>query len=223
MIPASRLVDLARLHIGERYVLGARVPLDLATATGPWDCAELASWLVYQTSNLVWGCVQHNVLPSRAEPYTGGWAKEIQRAPSVRCSVDAAIWTPGAFLLRRPREGVGGHIALSTGDGRTIEAHSTKLGVIAGTATGRRWDDGVLVPGYDYQRQDPLITEVLRLGGPPMTVELVREVQGVVGVSQDGVYGPKTAAALVQWQAAHGLVADGEVGPATWAAMRGTG
>jgi peptidoglycan hydrolase-like protein with peptidoglycan-binding domain len=44
-------------------------------------------------------------------------------------------------------------------------------------------------------------------------------VQAVVGVTQDGIFGPITRAAVLKWQSAHGLVADGIVGPVTWGAM----
>jgi peptidoglycan hydrolase-like protein with peptidoglycan-binding domain len=47
----------------------------------------------------------------------------------------------------------------------------------------------------------------------------VADVQRVVGVSADGVFGPQTARAVKHWQSAHGLTADGIVGPATAQAM----
>jgi len=36
----------------------------------------------------------------------------------------------------------------------------------------------------------------------------------------DGIFGPKTRARVVEFQATHGLVADGIVGPKTWAALQ---
>ncbi|MGG3846690.1 peptidoglycan-binding domain-containing protein [Aeribacillus composti] len=44
-------------------------------------------------------------------------------------------------------------------------------------------------------------------------------VQKVVGVKVDGVFGPKTEAAVKAYQRRHGLKADGIVGPKTWNAM----
>lgn len=41
----------------------------------------------------------------------------------------------------------------------------------------------------------------------------VRQVQKLVGVTQDAIYGPITAAAVKRWQAGKGLVADGIFGP----------
>jgi peptidoglycan hydrolase-like protein with peptidoglycan-binding domain len=41
----------------------------------------------------------------------------------------------------------------------------------------------------------------------------VKEVQGIVGATQDGDYGPKTEAAVKKWQAEHDLHVDGIWGP----------
>lgn len=57
---------------------------------------------------------------------------------------------------------------------------------------------------------------VIRLGdrGP-----LVAEWQRIIGVGDDGDFGPKTEAATKAWQRARGLVDDGVVGGKTWAAL----
>jgi len=49
--------------------------------------------------------------------------------------------------------------------------------------------------------------------------ELVKLWQLIVGATPDGVFGPKTEAATVFWQAQHELVPDGIVGPKTWAVI----
>ena len=53
------------------------------------------------------------------------------------------------------------------------------------------------------------------------TGKAVKWVQGIVGATTDGKYGPRTEAAVKAWQAAHPAAgpADGIVGPRTWAAM----
>ncbi|HET8600654.1 MAG TPA: peptidoglycan-binding protein [Segeticoccus sp.] len=48
---------------------------------------------------------------------------------------------------------------------------------------------------------------------------IVQAVQRIVGVTADGIFGPRTRSAVVSWQGRHGLVRDGIVGPRTAAAM----
>jgi len=50
------LVNLALSRVGDDYVFGALVPKDDADWRGPWDCAELCSWAVYQVSKRLYGC-----------------------------------------------------------------------------------------------------------------------------------------------------------------------
>lgn len=47
----------------------------------------------------------------------------------------------------------------------------------------------------------------------------VTALQGILGIKQDGVFGPKTEAAVKSFQASHGLVTDGIVGPKTLQAI----
>ena len=49
----------------------------------------------------------------------------------------------------------------------------------------------------------------------------IKQWQGILGITQDGSFGPKTEEATKRWQTDHKLVADGVVGPATWAMALG--
>lgn len=141
------ILDLARTKIGCQYVYGA-----LADKTDPdeevFDCAEFASWLVYQVAGILYGVRDKSGDPKKADAYTGYWARDC-RLRGVGVTIREGMEIPGAFLLRSPGERRG-HIAVSDGLGGTVEAHSTKLGVVASTAQGRVWTCGVLVPGIDY-------------------------------------------------------------------------
>lgn len=58
----------------------------------------------------------------------------------------------------------------------------------------------------------PPASSIWRVGS---TGDKVREIQRVVGVADDGVFGPRTEAAVRQWQSNLKLAADGVWGPAT--------
>jgi len=63
---------------------------------------------------------------------------------------------------------------------------------------------------------------VLRLGSSGQDVAFVQRVLAGAGYNVgpiDGVYGPRTMQAVMQFQADNGLVPDGIVGPLTWAAI----
>jgi len=65
------------------------------------------------------------------------------------------------------------------------------------------------------------MTTTLRRGAQNNVAD-VKRWQGVIGVVQDGAFGPATEAATKKWQTERKLVADGVVGPATWSAALGT-
>lgn len=52
--------------------------------------------------------------------------------------------------------------------------------------------------------------------------DAVKTLQGLLGITADGIFGTKTRAAVKAYQTARGLAADGIVGPLTWAALQGT-
>ena len=49
--------------------------------------------------------------------------------------------------------------------------------------------------------------------------ERVKELQGILGIAQDGDFGPQTDKAVREYQKNHGLQIDGIVGPQTWLQM----
>ncbi|PKD43748.1 peptidoglycan-binding domain-containing protein [Rhodohalobacter barkolensis] len=55
---------------------------------------------------------------------------------------------------------------------------------------------------------------------PMMSGDDVRQVQRILGVDVDGLFGPKTELAVRDFQAEMGLAIDGVVGPKTWQAIQ---
>ena len=229
MSHGNEVLAYARTHVTnppQRYVLGAFVPKDAPNWRGPWDCAELASYDYYQVTGILFGTTSHGN-PATADAWSGAWLSDAQRLGRL-VPIEQAIRTPGAALLR---VGLGaiGHVALSDGKGGTVEAYSRDRGVIAHVATGRRWTHGVLVPGVKYE-SGAFIPDwdhlVYRLTSPYMTGATIREIQERLQIrgyelgKVDGVFGPKTYAAVLQFQRDAGLLVDGEAGPMTLAALR---
>lgn len=228
MKSGHELVALLRTRIGQEYVFGARARYGDAAYAGPWDCAEFVTWGAYQLTGKLYGCVGGDTVET-ADAYSGAWAAEARRGPLVGLPVEEAIGVAGAVLIRRPAAGVIGHVAVSTGDGGTVEAHSRRLGVTTARVAGRRWDAAALIPGVEYRAaiaspvpayEPPAV--ILRLTRPMQRGALVQRVQIALlkaghhpGVP-DGIYGPRTQAAVIAYQQQEGLLVDGEVGPQTF-------
>ena len=80
-------------------------------------------------------------------------------------SVEDALNTPGALLFKFPSEPQpgqarqhGSHVAISLGDGRTMEAMGTNYGVRIAEA-GDRFGYAALIPGMNYAAPPPTIND----------------------------------------------------------------
>ena len=240
MSTGSRIVEAALEKVGQRYVYGAEVPLNDPDWNGPWDCAEFCCWSVFQVSGILFGTRNNNYTlrnagdPATADSYTGFW-DEDSREFGIRISVDEAARTVGAMVLRTPTRSRGGHIAISDGRGGTIEAKGARFGVVTDTISGRSWDIGVLVPGILYDQPSAgrrrksdeyrAPARLLQVTTPPTRGKAVDEVQprltrlGYSSGPIDGIFGPKTEAAVTVFQIDQGITVDGVVGNETRAAL----
>ncbi|MBZ6379806.1 hypothetical protein B5C34_14600 [Pacificimonas flava] len=231
MPSGTEMVELAKTRVGQRYDFVV-VPKNNPKWPGPWDCAEFLSWLVYQVSGTkyLYGCIDNNSDPALADAFTGAW-KTDSLVRGARIPVPAAVRTIGGILLRFPKSGRMGHVALSDGYGSLLEAHSRKAGVTGDRSPEqRRWDIGILIPGFTYTETDyefaGVSPQIYRLGASAMGSETVKAIQAALqeaGVDPgpiDGIYGPNTASAVGAFQAQKGLLVDGEVGPETAAILK---
>ena len=229
-LPTGReMLELARQHIGEPYG-NVLVPKNNPNWTGPWDCAEFMSWLVFQVGGFLYGCLDNNARPDSADAYTGAWRDDSmtlgRRVPYQR----AAAIVGGIILRYPPWLGRMGHVVICDGTGGTVEARGYELGVAVGTVHMRRWNTGVLVPGIQYDEDVTPIdvikpASVYHINAPNVDRSVVRDIQralqsaGIDSGPIDGIYGPKTMAAVAAFQQIKGLVVDGEVGAITAQAL----
>lgn len=143
MAGAAEFTDLLLSQAGKRYIFGHEVsPSD--TNPAAFDCSELIEWAAYQL---------------KVEPRVpdGSWyqARHCQKHGAL-IPIPRALSTKGALLFRFSTSPFSGsrptssHVAVSLGDGRTIEAKGTRYGVGIFTAEGRGWTHAGLVPGIDY-------------------------------------------------------------------------
>ena len=229
MPTGQAMIDLAKRHIGELYE-SVVVPKNDPNWHGPWDCAELLSWLVYQVSQQLYGCVNDEAPPATADAYTGGWESDSANL-GRRVSIQQAAATAGGILLRYPpTAGSEGHAVICDGVGGTVEAKNSVSGVVADTVQDRYWDTGVLIPNITYGPANtslvyrpPLL--LYAIGAPNMIASTVMAIQRALDAAGfdpgpiDGVFGQGTAGATANYQRANGLVADGQVGVKTAAAL----
>jgi hypothetical protein len=134
---AEYFVQEALAQAGDRYVFGAQARLDDPNPT-TFDCSELVKWAAHQAG---------------ADVPDGSWLQyqQLQREGGAM-SVEQALHTRGALLFHfssspdgsgRPSQA---HVAISLGDGRTIEARSTRDGVGVFTASAERFNYAAAIP-----------------------------------------------------------------------------
>jgi cell wall-associated NlpC family hydrolase len=126
---ADQFVSLAQSQKGDTYVFGAEASLDDPDPDA-FDCSELTQWAAHQVGVTIPDGAMYQYLELKNE--------------GQLMSVDEALRTKGALLFYFSSEPTpsGGrpssaHVAISLGDGRTIEAKGTGYGVNEFPAEGR--------------------------------------------------------------------------------------
>lgn len=225
-VTGTDLLQLAETRLGEKYV-NVLVPKDNPNWHGPWDCAEFASWVVYQKVKKLYGCLPNTGKPATTEAYSGAWVRDAASGTLLVVDQATANIMAGIVLLRKPPlPGHMGHIAITDGRGGTVEAAGTGLGVRRGKVEGRLWHHCVQIPGVLYHATGAVVPPkplpfLLTLKDPNIKSALVGKVQHALKAAGydpgvlDNQYGPHTVAAVAAYQGANRLVADGTVGPLT--------
>jgi cell wall-associated NlpC family hydrolase len=162
----DRFLDVAQAQVGDRYVFGAEVKNLDDQNPDAFDCSELTQWAAHQAGVTI---------PDGA----AGQYRYFQKM-GLLIPVEEAKNTPGALLFHFAADPVGGkgeppvaHVAISAGDGTTIEAKNSREGVVNGEA-GNRFNFAAIIPGISDGSPTVLSTTPavaatlppLDLGGP---------------------------------------------------------
>jgi cell wall-associated NlpC family hydrolase len=135
---ARTFLDEALRQAGDPYVWGAHTsPSD--ADPGAFDCSELVRWAAARAG---------------VQVPDGSWLQYLDlKEKGALVPVEQALRTPGALLFSfssEPERGGGrpseAHVAISLGDGRTIEARGREYGVGVFDA-GDRFEYGAVIPG----------------------------------------------------------------------------
>lgn len=124
-------------QIGDRYVYGQPVEPDNPDPS-VFDCSGLVSWALAR--------VGVKGVPHQSEQQIDRFARG-----GGEVTVAEGIKTRGAVLWQQ------GHIAISLGNGKTVEAQNEQVGVISDSATGRGFARAARIPELRYNtgRQVP--------------------------------------------------------------------
>jgi cell wall-associated NlpC family hydrolase len=136
--PLHTFLDSALAQQGDPYVWGAETSVSDPNPKA-FDCSELIQWAAGRAG---------------VELPDGSWNQYLSlQQQGATISVDKALHTPGALLFSFSSEPTAGggrpsqaHVAISLGDGHTIEAQSEETGVAKFTA-GHRFQYAAVIPG----------------------------------------------------------------------------
>lgn len=101
-----------------------------------------------------------------------------------------------------------------------LEVHASPAELAAAAASPTPRPSFPLPPGWyygPYSGPTESVSGSGRFDGPYRAG--LRWAQGRLGTTQDGLYGPLTAAVTATWQTHHGLTVDGLIGRATWSTL----
>ncbi len=143
MFDIHRLLSVLSTKLGERYDLHQQIPPWDGAWNGPWNCSAFLAWGLWQAGDRrMLGCRLCPPSSHSKSTFPDWWKachiwawtewfyEDLERY-AIKVSEDEAVRTPGIIGMYRPHEMAGhsiGHIAVSLGGNRIIEAHGAQHG-----------------------------------------------------------------------------------------------
>lgn len=161
MTAIENFVQLCLTQKGYPYKWGGKASPTNSDPKGNLDCSGLVEWAAGRAG----------------QPLTGGSWQQLEtcQKAGLQISVAQAIVTRGALLFI-PANGAD-HVAVSLGDGMTIEARGAAWGIGSWPAAGR-FQSAALVPGFNYPKGNAVTTAPARLVRDPSTQRVYLQTLG---------------------------------------------
>lgn len=115
-----------------------------------------------------------------------------------------------------------GHIGLYIGNGEVIEFKGTNYGCVKTKLSERPFTNWCKIREVDYSEPTVMTTASVPVlkqgckGESVKTVQILLKDKKLLDDRADGIFGPNTKAAVVEFQHFYGLTEDGIVGTKTW-------
>lgn len=127
VVTGAAVVKRAMSQSGDPYIYGTEVDLDDPNPAA-FDCSELVQWV----------CHQLGIKPEM--PDGSAAQRAFCEAHGTMIGIEDAVKTAGALLFGD------GHVAISRGDGTTIEARGKAYGVGSWSSKNRPWVAAAKIP-----------------------------------------------------------------------------
>lgn len=184
---------------------------------GPWDGAALdgAVWQWQSLGRQADAQGAGNAVATSVETSDGGSAARPWSPAQIRALILLGVWwckqtgAPPTLVKAPDGKGFGYH--------RQFKQWNPNNHSCPGDVRLRQYV-GEVLPGIGRQLNPPAQFTLRRVLREGMSGDDVKRVQALVGVAQDGTFGPLTEQAVIRWQAAKRLTADGVFGPKSAAA-----
>lgn len=208
MATLDDFVSIALSQQGDPYVFGAEAEFDDPDPDA-FDCSELVQWAAARCRIQFVDGAQNQ--------------RDACRRAGTLMDTGTARKTRGALLFRIDEAPGRDHVAISLGDGRTVEARGVAYGVNTFSSAERPWTHAGLIPGLGKDGLSGSNKSLLLTGSRGEDVRRVQrrlQTHGFEPGPADGVFGPRTESAVRAFQRAKSLTVDGIVGPQTRAALQ---